>query len=91
MFKIYAGLVGFGVAVVSHFPGARDLNRGCGRIELAKFRLLDSHACQSACIYRAGRIDRCPGSDNYRCGPFYTTAVLSISVIAGCGGGRHSA
>lgn len=79
---------GLAVAVLSHFPGARDLNSGCGRIKLVKFRLSDSHACQSVCIYRADRIDHSPDSDNYRCGLFHTTAVLSISVIMGCGGGR---
>lgn len=84
--KFILVLWGLAVVVVSHFPGANDLNRGCGRIELVKFRLSDSHACQSVCIYRADPVDLCPDSDNYRCGRFYTTAVLSISVIMGCAG-----
>lgn len=59
-----------------------------GGFELVKFRLSDSHACQSVCIYTDSRIDSSPDLDNYRCGPFYTRAVLSISVIMGCGEGE---
>lgn len=42
----------------------------------------------SHCAFIENRVDSCPDSDNYRCGLFYTTAVLSISVIMGVGEGE---
>lgn len=90
MFKIHTGLVGFGSGCgVSLFWGER-LKQRCGKIELVKFRLSDSHAYQSLCIFRDNWIDSCPDSDNFRGGLFYTTAVLSISVIMRCRGGGGS-
>lgn len=43
--------------------------------------------CVPACVHLYRLPRSCPDSDNYRCGPFSTRAVLSISVIAGCGTG----
>ena len=45
-------LWGLAVDVASHFPGARDSNRGHGRIEVVKFRLSASHARQSVHLWR---------------------------------------
>lgn len=45
-------LWGLAVVVASRFPGARNWNRGCGRLELVKFRLSASHACQSVHLWR---------------------------------------
>lgn len=67
---------GLAVVVVSRFPGARDLNRRCGRIELVKLRLSDSHAYQSVCIYRDSLGDSCPDSDNYKVWPILYNSCL---------------
>lgn len=64
------------MVAVSHFPGARDLNRRCGKIEVVKFRLSDSHAYQSVCIYRDDPRDSCPDSDNYKVWPVSHNSCL---------------